>query len=78
MAFKTNSFEYVKFIEDILKRDKNYEQANLNDRGLVILALGNLCKGYRKLRKLAKNYVQDDCLENGRKLRDELKIEQWW
>ncbi len=37
-----------------------------------------LCKAYRKLHRLAKNYVQEDHLGNARKLRDELGIEQWW
>lgn len=72
---KVKGIDLVKMVEAELLKNDSALTSDLLEMSLVV---ERLCKAYRKLRKLAKNYVQEDDLGTSRKLCDELGIEQWW
>lgn len=73
---KLDSLKYIKLIEHTLDNERTCH--HLDDYTTRDKVISNLCKCYRKLYRICKKYIKDDCIENARKLQDELKIEQWW
>lgn len=60
-------------VKEIESTFKTYVE-NVPEIKIILL----LCKKYRKLHRLAKNYTQEENLGDARKLQEELGCEKWW